>query len=113
MDGQRSSSSSAAIACGLLVGVTIAVGWIAAVDTVTNGGNETSGNALLLTFAIIATVGACIAYFAWRAQHRTLVALGLLLVVASPTVFAYPLNVAVLLCSVVVLVGVPKRLRRG
>ena len=74
MERHRRSATIAVLACGFLVVVTtLRLGGSAALDQLIDGGNETSGNVLLVTFAIIGTTGACIAYWAWQGHHRMLV----------------------------------------
>lgn len=90
---------------GSLMGfVTVVVGWGSL------GAATDSGRLLTLVAACVATVALLV--FAWFARDGRAVPAGLalLLVCASPTAFAYPLNVVVLVLAVcLVVVGVSTR----
>lgn len=80
---------------GLVLGlVTVAFGWWVALAGDANDGTARS---LLVIAAGAATVALAVAVALARAGHPLGAALMFVLVAVSPTVFAYPLNVAVVL----------------
>jgi cytochrome bd-type quinol oxidase subunit 2 len=78
--------------------ITVTVGWIVVFDQARHNDNSGNGTAWLLGFALVATAGAAVTLMA-RQRQRALRGLGLLIAVASPTVFAYPLNIALALIA--------------
>ena len=104
-----------AVAVRLLVAATVLTGWVVAIQQLLEDGwIAGGGTASLLVFALLATFGAAGA--AWLHQRGHLTASGacLLVVAASPTVFAYPLNVAVIVVALALIGrGLAGRLATG
>src|SRR4029078_2834983 len=95
-----SQTPGPAIAVRLLVAVTVLMGWVVAIQQLLeDGGTAGGGTASLLVFALLATFGAAGAARLHQRGHVTASGICLLVVVASPTVFAYPLNVAVVVVA--------------
>lgn len=97
-NGNQPATAVDVVSAGVVV-VTVAVGWVYSLHQMASTSGDSSGTAWLLGLAAIATLGAGMAFRARQRRHSALVACGLLLVAVSLTVFAYPLNVAVLLCA--------------
>jgi len=80
---------------------TVAVGWLVFADQLSNDGwSAGGGTGVLLAAAVVATAGAAIAVMARRVGRHAWTAIGLALVVLSPTVFAYVLNLGVIVLAV-------------
>ncbi|BEP16500.1 hypothetical protein acdb102_48110 [Acidothermaceae bacterium B102] len=75
---------------------TLAVGWSTSLEAFVEGPATGADAPVLLGLSVIATAGAVVAAAARRRGQHWLVALALVLVALSPTVFVYPLNLAVL-----------------
>jgi hypothetical protein len=89
-----------AIAVRLLVAATVLMGWVVAIQQLLEDGwIAGGGTASMLVFALLATFGAAGAARLHQRGHSTASGVGLLVVAASPTVFAYPLNVAVIVVA--------------
>lgn len=88
--------SSAIALSGTALGWAIFIGQLATDDWVSGG-----GTAWMLVLAALATVGVVTAIPAlWSGRHGW-AAVGLAITAVSPTVFAYPLNVLLLILAVV------------
>ncbi|MDQ1484945.1 MAG: hypothetical protein QOJ62_638 [Actinomycetota bacterium] len=84
--------------------ITVALGWTVALDqAVRDGFTAKGGTAWLIALAAVATAGAIVAIAA--RQRHAVAAIGLFLVACSPTVFAYPVNVLVLLFALAELIA--------
>lgn len=98
-------STKAVMAAYLLVGGTVLVGWAAGLKQLLDEGwIAGGGTGWLLGAALLATIAAAAA--AWlnrRGRPRTAGVCLLAVAVISPTVFAYPLNVAVIIVALVVI----------
>jgi hypothetical protein len=80
---------------------TVAAGWLVFADQLrSDGWIAGGGTGWLLAAAVLATSGAAIAVTARRSGHHAWTATGLALVALSPTVFAYVLNLAVIVLAV-------------
>lgn len=93
------ASTAARLARMIVVGVTVIVGWFIVLSQAAGDGWVNGGTIVLLTCAVIATAGAVLAYRSLLAERHGWAALGLALVTVSPTVFAYPLNLIVLILA--------------
>jgi hypothetical protein len=85
--------------------ITVALGWAVALDQAVRDGftAKGGGTAWMIALAVVATAGAIVAIAA--RQRHAVVAFGLFLVACSPTVFAYPVNVLVLVFALAELVA--------
>ena len=92
---------------------TVGVGWTVSVrQLLYDGWIPGGGTGWLLAFCVVATLGAVTALFAQTRGNHGWAALALLLVTASPAVFAYVLNVLVLALAAVELgLGLEQRFR--
>ena len=104
-----------AIAVRLLVAATVLMGWVVAIQQLLEDGwIAGGGTASLLVFALLATSGAAGAARLHQRGHVTASGVCLLVVAASPTVFAYPLNVAVVVVALALIGrGLAARLAAG
>ena len=98
-------STKAVMAAYLLVGATVLVGWAAGLQQLLDEGwIAGGGTGWLLVAAILASSAAAAAAWLYRRAHPRAAGVCLLVVaVSSPTVFAYPLNVAVIVVALVVI----------
>jgi hypothetical protein len=106
----------AVIAAYLLVGATVLVGWMAGLQQLLDEGwIAGGGTGWLLGAASLATIAAAAAAWQDRRGHPRSASVCLLVVAASsPTVFAYPLNLAVIFVALVVIGrGIATRPVRG
>lgn len=88
----------------LLVATTVLVGWWAALQQLLRyGWVAGNGTGWLLGFAILGTLGAAAAEWLYRLGHSATSALAVLVAAASPTVFFYPLSVAVIVVALVLI----------
>ena len=88
----------------LLAAATVLVGWWAALQQLLRyGWIAGNGTGWLLGFALLGTLGAAAAEWLYRLGHSATSALALLVVAASPTVFFYPLSVAVIVVALVLI----------
>lgn len=98
-------STKAVMVAYLLVGGTVLVGWAAGLKQLLDEGwIAGGGTGWLLGAALLATIAAAAA--AWLHRRGSPRAAGvclLVVAVSSPTVFAYPLNVAVIIVALVVI----------
>jgi hypothetical protein len=93
MTGSRSRLVHAA---WWLVSATVVVGWFTSLDQFVEEPATGRGTMTLVAFSVGASLGLALAAVARRRDSPGLMALGLLMVAASPTVFAYVLNIVVL-----------------
>ncbi|MDX6256509.1 MAG: hypothetical protein QOJ11_2843 [Frankiales bacterium] len=97
-----------------LAALTVLVGWADVVGQLRSGSGRGDGDGWLLGFAVVATLGLTVLLVAQRHGRHLYAALALVLVAVSPTVFAYPLNLAILALVVVELFrSVAGRARRA
>jgi hypothetical protein len=84
------------------VAATVLVGWFTVVDQAIHDGFPSGGGTLWLAlFAAGATGGAAILFASRHPHQHGLRALGLALTALSPTVFAYILNIALVVLAVI------------
>jgi hypothetical protein len=84
------------------VAVTVLFGWlVSAGQLLRDGWTAGGGTAWLLAMSAIATLAAWMMFAAQRAGRHGWTAVGLAAVAVSPTVFAYILNVAILVLALV------------
>src|SRR4051812_16850634 len=99
VNGMSKLSISSSLVAATAAAVA-AVGWAVFADQLANDGwTSGGGTAWLGVFACVASVGVYVVVVALAAGRHLIAALGLLFVAASPTVFAYPLNIIVLLMA--------------
>jgi hypothetical protein len=94
----------------VVVLLTLACGWRTSVGQLVDGSGTASGTAWLLAMSAAATLGGLALLVAHRRCRRLITATALVLVALSPTVFAYPLNLAVLALAVAEL-ALPRQAR--
>src|SRR5438067_1286333 len=83
-----------------MVAATIAVGWVAASTQLTGSGWISGGGTLvLLVLAVASSAGGSFGIYSAFRGRAAPAAVGFLVAAASPTVFAYPLNAAVVLIA--------------
>lgn len=80
--------------------VLVAIGWGIFADQLVANSMNGSTIAWLLAFLCLATFGGVLAVHSLSTRRHALSAAGLVLVAATPTFFAYALNVVVLLMTV-------------
>jgi hypothetical protein len=79
------------------VAVTLLVGWmVSGGQLLRDGWIAGGGTAWLLVLSAVATLAGAAAFVAQRTEGHAWTAVGLVVVAVSPSVFAYPLNVALL-----------------
>ena len=98
-------STKAVMAAYLLVGATVLVGWAVGLEQLLDEGwIAGGGTGWLLGAALLATIAAAaVAWLDRRGRPGTAGVCLLVVAVISPTVFAYPLNVAVIIVALVVI----------
>lgn len=103
------SKKALVMAAYLLVGATVLVGWVAALQQLLDEGwIAGGGTGWLLGAALLATTAAAAAAWLDRRDHHRAAGVCLLVVAtSSPTVFAYPLNVAVIILAIFVVGRTP------
>ena len=94
----------------IVVAVTLSLGWWAVVFTADRRGATNDGTLILAAAATLATASGAVGVLASSRGRHGLAALGLLVAaVAAPTVFAYPVNLVLLVLAVAELIVARRR----